>query len=145
MKLATWNVNSIRKRVAQVRAWLAREAPDVLLLQEMKCEARDFPELDFAALGYRDPRLAARDEVFALVNAGFATRRKMLRKSLASLVDPAAFAVAGVDPEARAETLGVAEWGRLACAAREACSTSAQASQPAAPTTSGGSDAEPAC
>ena len=53
MKLATWNVNSIRKRVAQVRAWLAREAPDVLLLQELKCEARDFPELDFAALGYR--------------------------------------------------------------------------------------------
>ncbi len=53
MKLATWNVSSIRKRVAQVRAWLAREAPDVLLLQELKCEARDFPELDFAALGYR--------------------------------------------------------------------------------------------
>ncbi len=113
---------------------------------------RPRPNVESALVGIRrrsapavDPRLAARDEVFALVNAGFATRRKMLRKSLASLVDPAAFAVAGVDPEARAETLGVAEWGRLACAAREACSTSAQASQPAAPTTSGGSDAEPAC
>jgi exodeoxyribonuclease-3 len=53
VKIATWNVNSIRKRAAQVQAWLARESPDILLLQELKCEARDFPELDFAGLGYR--------------------------------------------------------------------------------------------
>ncbi len=53
MKLATWNVNSVRKRVGQVQSWLSREAPDVLILQELKCEARDFPELDFASLGYR--------------------------------------------------------------------------------------------
>lgn len=53
MKITTWNVNSIRKRLAHVQAWLAREQPDILLLQELKCEARDFPELEFAALGYR--------------------------------------------------------------------------------------------
>lgn len=64
-----------------------------------------------------DPALAGRDEVFALVRAGFATRRKMLRNSLASLVEPAAFSAAGVDPAARAETLTVADWGRLAHAA----------------------------
>ena len=53
VKIASWNVNSIRKRAAQVRAWLAREAPDVLLLQELKCEARDFPGGEFTSLGYR--------------------------------------------------------------------------------------------
>ena len=41
-------------------------------------------------------------------------RRKMLRRSLAGVVEPAAFERAGVRPDARAEELGVAEWGRLA-------------------------------
>jgi hypothetical protein len=40
----------------------------------------------------------------------------MLRRSLSGLVDPAAFARAGVRPEARAEELGVEDWGRLASA-----------------------------
>lgn len=51
MKLATWNVNSIRQRQAHVADWLAREAPDLLLLQEIKCEAGQFPALAFP--GYR--------------------------------------------------------------------------------------------
>jgi 16S rRNA (adenine1518-N6/adenine1519-N6)-dimethyltransferase len=54
--------------------------------------------------------------LFALVQAGFAQRRKMLRRSLAGLVDEAAFAAAGVAPTARAEDLSVEEWGRLAAA-----------------------------
>lgn len=54
------------------------------------------------------------DRLFALVRAGFGQRRKMLRRSLAGLVDPAAFAAAGVDPAARPEQLDVAAWGRLA-------------------------------
>src|SRR4051794_11263015 len=54
------------------------------------------------------------DRLFALVRAGFATRRKMLRRSLAGLVEPAAFEVAGISPEARAEELDVEAWGRLA-------------------------------
>jgi 16S rRNA (adenine1518-N6/adenine1519-N6)-dimethyltransferase len=49
-----------------------------------------------------------------VVRAGFAHRRKMLRRSLAGVVEPAAFERAGVRPDARAEELGVAEWGRLA-------------------------------
>ena len=53
MKLATWNVNSIRQREAHVRAWVERVAPDILLLQEIKCEAAQFPAEGFAALGYR--------------------------------------------------------------------------------------------
>ena len=52
--------------------------------------------------------------LFALVAAGFGQRRKMLRRSLAALVPPEAFTAAGVRPEARAEELGVEDWGRLA-------------------------------
>lgn len=60
------------------------------------------------------------DRLFRLVEAGFGHRRKMLRRSLAGLVDDAAFAAAGVRPEARAEELDVAAWGRLAGAAPRA-------------------------
>jgi 16S rRNA (adenine1518-N6/adenine1519-N6)-dimethyltransferase len=51
---------------------------------------------------------------FALVAAGFAQRRKMLRSSLAGRVDAVAFESAGVTPTARAEQLDVADWLRLA-------------------------------
>ena len=60
-----------------------------------------------------------REWLFRLVAAGFGQRRKMLRRSLAGLVEPAAFEAAGVRPEARAEELSVEDWGRLA-----ACATS---------------------
>ena len=52
MKLATWNVNSIRQREGHVARWLERVAPDVLVLQEIKCEAERFPALTYAGLGY---------------------------------------------------------------------------------------------
>jgi 16S rRNA (adenine1518-N6/adenine1519-N6)-dimethyltransferase len=55
-----------------------------------------------------------REWLFRLVKAGFGQRRKMLRRSLAALVAPEAFAAAGLRPEARAEELSVVEWGRLA-------------------------------
>ena len=54
------------------------------------------------------------DRLFELVRAGFAQRRKMLRRALGGLVVPAAFEAAGVRPEARAEELSVEDWGRLA-------------------------------
>jgi len=52
--------------------------------------------------------------LFRLVEAGFGQRRKMLRRSLAGLVDAAAFAEANVRPEARAEELDLDAWARLA-------------------------------
>ena len=55
-----------------------------------------------------------RDGLFTLVRTGFGQRRKMLRRSLAALVAPADFEAAGIRPEARAEELGVEDWGRLA-------------------------------
>jgi 16S rRNA (adenine1518-N6/adenine1519-N6)-dimethyltransferase len=57
-------------------------------------------------------------ELFRLVDAGFGQRRKMLRRSLAGLVAADAFAAADVRPEARAEELALADWARLAVAAR---------------------------
>jgi exodeoxyribonuclease-3 len=53
VKIATWNVNSIRQRERHVSSWLERHAPDVLVLQEIKCEASQFPALAFSGLGYR--------------------------------------------------------------------------------------------
>jgi 16S rRNA (adenine1518-N6/adenine1519-N6)-dimethyltransferase len=61
-----------------------------------------------------DPSLVSYDRLFSVVRAGFAQRRKMLRRSLAAIVDPEAFEAAGIAPEARAEELDVAQWGRLA-------------------------------
>src|SRR5271166_6556503 len=53
MKIATWNVNSIRQREKHVAGWLERCQPDVLLLQEIKCEAAAFPALIYRGLGYQ--------------------------------------------------------------------------------------------
>ena len=54
------------------------------------------------------------DRMFDLVRAGFATRRKTLRNTLAGRIDADQFARAEVDPQARAETLSLADWARLA-------------------------------
>ena len=52
MKIATWNVNSIKARLPRVLEWLAEAAPDVALLQEIKTVAEGFPELEIGGLGY---------------------------------------------------------------------------------------------
>ena len=74
MKLATWNVNSIRSRERHVRRWLQRVEPDLLLLQEIKCEAPAFP--DFGELGYRAAVVGqkAYNGVAILSRQDFATR-----------------------------------------------------------------------
>lgn len=65
------------------------------------------------------PAGAERRAVFGLVEAGFATRRKMLRRTLAGLVDEPAFAAAGVASTDRAEDLSLDDWVRLAKAAAQ--------------------------
>jgi exodeoxyribonuclease-3 len=52
MRLATWNVNSIRTRVDRVVAFLERSGTDVLAMQETKCRDEQFPILPFEAAGY---------------------------------------------------------------------------------------------
>src|SRR3954468_19214689 len=44
MKIATWNVNGIRARTAQLHEWMERERPDVVCLQELKAELTQVPE-----------------------------------------------------------------------------------------------------
>jgi exodeoxyribonuclease-3 len=53
MKLATWNVNSLKVRLPHLLDWLSRAAPDVVCLQETKLEDHAFPATDIEAAGYR--------------------------------------------------------------------------------------------
>ncbi|MBV9331919.1 MAG: exodeoxyribonuclease III [Alphaproteobacteria bacterium] len=52
MKLATWNVNSVKARLDAVLAWLKSASPDVLCMQEIKCTDDTFPAEPFGELGY---------------------------------------------------------------------------------------------
>jgi exodeoxyribonuclease-3 len=52
MRIATWNVNSLKVRLPRVEEWIAYAQPDVLCLQETKLSDSTFPHLAFGALGY---------------------------------------------------------------------------------------------
>ncbi|WP_461024845.1 exodeoxyribonuclease III [Thalassiella azotivora] len=52
MRLATWNVNSVRARIDRVISWIERSDVDVVALQETKCKDEQFPEDRFADIGY---------------------------------------------------------------------------------------------
>ena len=52
MRLATWNVNSLKARLPRVEEWLAQARPDVLCMQETKLSDDAFPAMTFASLGY---------------------------------------------------------------------------------------------
>ncbi|HEY7133883.1 MAG TPA: exodeoxyribonuclease III [Acidimicrobiia bacterium] len=52
MRIATWNVNSLKQRLPRVEEWLEYAKPDVLCLQETKLADSAFPQLTFSALGY---------------------------------------------------------------------------------------------
>jgi exodeoxyribonuclease III len=53
VKIATWNVNSVKARLVHLVDWLKSASPDILLLQEIKCTTEDFPRLEIEAAGYR--------------------------------------------------------------------------------------------
>jgi exodeoxyribonuclease-3 len=53
MKIATLNINNINKRLALLSAWLRKARPDVVCLQELKCENGSFPNDALQRLGYR--------------------------------------------------------------------------------------------
>ena len=52
MKIATWNVNSIKARLENALAWLKQDDPDIACLQELKCEDHAFPASAFEEMGY---------------------------------------------------------------------------------------------
>ena len=75
MKIATWNVNGIRARAAQLCEWLERDQPDIVCLQELKAQASQIPEecklADYHAYwhclkGYSGVSLHIRKDLFAV-------------------------------------------------------------------------------
>ena len=52
MRIATWNVNSLKARLPRVEEWLGYAQPDVLCLQETKLADTAFPAMAFQSLGY---------------------------------------------------------------------------------------------
>jgi exodeoxyribonuclease-3 len=80
MKVATWNVNSIRQREQHVARWLEQCQPDILLLQEIKCEEHAFPALTYQALGYKSEAVGQKsyNGVAALARVPFTVRNRAL-------------------------------------------------------------------
>ena len=52
MRIATWNVNSVRQRLDSLQAWLKEREPDIVCLQEIKCQDDAFPREPLEAMGY---------------------------------------------------------------------------------------------
>jgi len=102
VKLAYWSEATLMGRVPPT-VFVPRPKVDSVLVSIVR---RDRPAVDPSVVPY------ARFET--VVRTGFGQRRKMLRRSLAGTVEAAAFEAAGVSPSARAEELGVEEWGELA-------------------------------
>lgn len=106
---AAYGIPSVKVRYWATAKIVGKVGADVFLPRPrvesalVEITRRDAPATD------ADP-----DRLFALVRAGFGQRRKMLRRSLAGVIDPEAFARAEVRPEARPEELSVDDWGRLA-------------------------------
>ncbi len=53
MRIASWNINSLRKRQDRLFAWLEVTQPDIVCVQETKCPDEQFPALALQAAGYR--------------------------------------------------------------------------------------------
>ncbi len=52
MKLISWNVNSVRARIENIKNYIKDSAPDILFLQEIKTQNENFPSEEFKSLGY---------------------------------------------------------------------------------------------
>lgn len=102
VKVAYWSRAALVGRVP-ASVFVPRPKVDSVLV---RLERRSAPAVDPAVVPYR--------RLETVVRAGFAHRRKMLRRALEHMVAPQAFAAAGVSPSARAEELDVEAWGRLA-------------------------------
>ena len=97
------------------RASVAGSVPATVFVPRPRVESV-LVRIDRRARPAVDPAAVAYERLSEVVAAGFGRRRKMLRGALAGVVAPEAFAVAGVEPTARAEDLDVEAWGRLAAA-----------------------------
>ncbi|MBX3312960.1 MAG: 16S rRNA (adenine(1518)-N(6)/adenine(1519)-N(6))-dimethyltransferase RsmA [Actinobacteria bacterium] len=106
-----YGIPSIKVALSATARIVGKVGPDVFLPR---------PRVDSALVEIvrldEPPTTADRDHLVALVERAFNQRRKMLRRSLAGVVTPEAFAEAGIDPALRPEQLSVQDWGRLTLA-----------------------------
>ena len=101
MRLATWNVNSIRARVDRVVDYLERADIDVVLMQETKCKPEQFPLAPFAAAGYE----VASHGLGQWNGVAIASRIGVADVETSFPGQPA-FSKPGVDPEVEARAIG---------------------------------------
>jgi 16S rRNA (adenine1518-N6/adenine1519-N6)-dimethyltransferase len=104
VKVAYWATAQLVGRVS-ASVFIPRPRVESVLVRMERHPDRS-PEAGPGTEGY--------ERLFAVVRGGFAHRRKMLRRSLETLVRPEAFEAVGIRPTARAEELGLSEWERLA-------------------------------
>src|ERR1044071_6829013 len=90
MKVASWNINSLRKRQDRLFAWLETTQPDIVCLQETKCPDEQFPALALQAAGYRSAYHGEKS-----YNGVAILAKDELREIQASLCDEV------IDPQAR--------------------------------------------
>jgi 16S rRNA (adenine1518-N6/adenine1519-N6)-dimethyltransferase len=101
VKIAYWAEATVVGRVSPTVFFPRPKVTSVLVRIDRRLE----PAVPPSVVDYR--------RFCTVVNAGFTQRRKMLRRSLAGVVDPAAFDAVGVRADARAEELDVTAWGKL--------------------------------
>lgn len=89
MKLATWNVNSLKVRLPRVLEFLAKHTPDVLCLQETKCAAHAFPHAELAEAGYSAVEFSAGRWAGVAVVAPAGTAFERVTRGLPGESDPA--------------------------------------------------------
>ena len=92
MRIATWNVNSLKARLGELEEWLSYAAPDVVCLQETKLADDAFPAMAFAALGYESAHHGNGrwNGVAILSRVGIEQRRAAFRESLTEAIRSAA-------------------------------------------------------
>jgi len=127
MKIATWNVNGIRARQAQLREWMERDRPDVVCLQELKAEPSQIPEQvkleDYQALwhglrGYSGVSLHIRKGAFdagpAFSHPEFDMESRIVQAELGKLVVASVYVPnGGKDYEAKLGfMIRLAAWAR---------------------------------
>jgi 16S rRNA (adenine1518-N6/adenine1519-N6)-dimethyltransferase len=109
VKVAYWARASVVGKVSS-NVFIPRPRVESVLVRMDRRPDQPVPTGD-GQVGPGDP---AYERLFVVVKGGFAHRRKMLRRSLEQLVEPAAFEATGIAPTARAEELDLEEWERLA-------------------------------
>jgi hypothetical protein len=86
LSVATWNINSARLRVGLIEKLLTEAAPDILCLQEIKCESHLFPAEALAALGYTHQAVSGQKGYHGVATVSRVPIREVARQAAPSLL-----------------------------------------------------------